>query len=285
MRDCTVQVAKRHGKGQNSKSRAHRSPVQAVRNAVASAVVCLGLAGSAQAGYTAIQSPLAGNNSQVTILDHVYGGTFVLSGDGVSYSNGAVTATRVNDTTPLTGTTTDSPGVNGTDSLWATGQVTATVKESNAEDPSTPFGYIEGSSAGGTFIPLFSVSGTGFSATGTATFTPSSNPYQFVAQDPVTLNSDKYISTLAAENGDGEDHAITYEITGLGSSTNKTWLLAFNDYGDGKAPDEYFDFQNLVVQLQTAPVASVVPEPGSLMLLGGVGLVLARRLPRRRARS
>jgi len=276
MRACTEQVAKWHGKVWGNLN-GYRS----LWRAAAGAVVCLGLAGSAHAGYTTVQTPLNGNNSQATILDHVYGGTFVLSGDGVSYSNGSVTATRVNDSTPLTGTATDSPGVNGTDTLWATGQVTATVKESNAEDPSTPFGYIEGSAAGGTFVPLFSVTGTGFSATGTATFTPPTNPYQFAAQDPVTLNNDKYLSTLPAENGDAEDHAITYEITGLGASTNKTWLMLFNDYGDGKAPDEYFDFQNLAVQLQTAP-ASVVPEPGSLLVLGGIGLILAKRLPRRR---
>jgi MYXO-CTERM domain-containing protein len=76
---------------------------------------------------------------------------------------------------------------------------------------------------------------------------------------------------------------VTYQIDGLGGSGD-TWLLLFNDFGTN-VTNTYFDYQNLVIQVNTEGAcshsSSSVPEPGSLMLVGGIGLGLLRRLPRR----
>jgi hypothetical protein len=270
MRSCSEWIASRSMTGVRRGSCRSGSVVRAV----ASAVFCLGLANSAKAGFSTVEPPLNGNNTQPAVLNGIYGGTFSLNGDadGLDYSNGSITAVRVADSLPSTGTVTDNPGPNATDQLWQDSSVTATVKESNAKLTSTPFGYIPGAS-GGTFTSLFNVTGAGFGATGSATFSPTGT-FRFAAQ-----NTYGVLSTLPSDNKDSLDHVITYEINGLGG-TQKTWLLLFTDYGDNNVSDEYFDYQNLVVQLSATPSSSV-PEPGSLMLLGGAGLALFRRLPRR----
>jgi len=239
--------------------------------AAAAAVACLGLATSARAGFSTIQTPLSGNMTQPALLDHIYGGTFTLE-DGVDYTNGTITAVRISDTLPNTSSLSyDNPGPTATDQIWQDNTFQATVEYSSAEYPSTPFGYIPGSS-GGTFTPLFTVSGSGYAVTGSGSFSPASGTFRVAA-----VNHFGDLSSLPSDNTDSQDHMVTYEIDGTGG-TGDTYLALFTDYGNS-GTDAYFDYQNLVVQLQTN--SSNVPEPGSLMIIGGVALGLLKRIPRR----
>jgi hypothetical protein len=242
---------------------------------LSAAIAGIGFASTAFAGFTTINT--GSTPTQPQILDQVYGGSFTLE-DGVDYSNGSLTAVRVSDTAPQSGGLSyDNPGPNATDQLWQASNVIAKVESSNAEDPSTPFGYIPGSS-GGTFVPLFSVTGSGYAVSGTGSFSPGSGSFRFGAENRFGL-----LSTLPSDNNDSQDHVVTYEINGLGGG-DKTWLLFFNDYGDN-GTDANFNFQNLSVQLQTVPLSSSsTPEPGSMMVVGGVGVALLKRLPRRATR-
>jgi hypothetical protein len=243
--------------------------------ALCAAVVGMGWGSSAFAGFSTINGPAGNESSQPNVLDHVYGGTFSLEPDGVDYTNGTISAVRVDDYLPIQGNA-DNPGVNGTDQLWTASSVTAQVEAAFAGVPSSPFGYIPGTAAGSSFVPLFNISGTGFAVSGSGGFTPGSGDFQFAAENQFGI-----LSSSPSSNKDGQDHVVTYEIDGLGDSF-KTWLLFFDDYGiNGDYSD--FDYQDLVIQLKTVPASSPsnVPEPGSLMVVGGVVLGLLKRLPRR----
>jgi hypothetical protein len=239
------------------------------------AVAGIGCATAAFAGFTTVNIDSGENPTQAQILDQVYGGAFTLE-DGVDYSNGTLTAVRVSDTTPQTGGLGyANPGPNAADQLWESGgAVTAKVVESQAEDASSPFGYFLGGS-GGTFTSLFSITGNNspYGVTGSGSFNPGSQVFRFAVD-----NKFGYMSSLPSQNVDGNDHMVTYEIDGL-TGTDKTWLLFFNDYGDN-GTDAQYQYQNLAVQIQDVP-ASVVPEPGGLMILGGVGLAVLKRRSRR----
>jgi hypothetical protein len=258
-----------------------RSSGRFARSLVLSAALAgIGLASTAFAGFTTIQTPpLPGGETQAGLLDGIYGGTFTLE-DGVDYSNGTLTAVRVSDTLPNTSSLSyTNPGPNATDQTWAASSLTATVKFSQAEYVSSPFGYFPGASGPtSAFVPLFSVTGGTFSASGTGSFSPS-GVFRLGAD-----NIYGYLSSSPSDNADGNDHMITYQIQGL-PGPDTTWLVAFNDYGNdgtGSTEDAYYDFQNLVVQLQTLP-ASSTPEPGSLMVIGGLAIALLKRAPRRKA--
>ena len=57
---------------------------------------CLAASVPAMAGFTTVNALPPGEKSIKEILDHVYGGSFVAN--GVNYSNGPLTASRINDT-------------------------------------------------------------------------------------------------------------------------------------------------------------------------------------------
>jgi hypothetical protein len=255
-----------------------RSRLGSLTQAMAMATaVSLALANTARAGFSSIYSPpLPGNSTQTSLLDNIYGGAFTLEGDGVSYTNGTISALRVSDYLP-SNSATDNPGTNGTDQLWEATSVQASVKYSFAELPSAPFGYMEGAS-GGSFTPLFGITGSGYAVSGSGSFAPAPGVFRFGAENTLGL-----ISSSPSDNQDGEDHMVTYQIDGLDGSGD-TWLVLFNDFGTN-VTNTYFDYQNLVIQVNTvgatALSSSSVPEPGSLMLLGGIGLGLLKRLPRR----
>lgn len=247
---------------------------------LASAVTLAGFAfaSSAFAGFSPI-STTPGEGTIPGIMGHIYGGTFSLD-DTYDYNNGSLTALRISDTAPQNGGLPyNDPGPNTTDQLWSASMFQATAEANFAELSTTPFGYIPGAS-GGTFKSLFSVTGTQYNVTGSGSFSPSGT-FRTAAQNKYGM-----LSSLPSDNIDtadssldGKDHIVTYEIDGLPGS-DKTWLLFFDDYGDnGKDGD--FDYQDLVIQLKTLPPAPPsVPEPGSLMLLGGTMLALFKRARR-----
>jgi hypothetical protein len=253
--------------------RAHRHAGLCASAPLVAAAVCLGIANTANAGFTTV-TPTAASDiySKPNILDHIYSGNFTLEGDGVDYSNGSLTAVRVSDFLPSSSTT-DSPGPNATDQLWqSAGDVQSAVEVySTTYSKTTSFGYIP---TGGTYQTLFGISGTGYTPSGSGSFTPGAETFSFAAQ-----NQSGLLSTLPSQNKDGADHFVTYEVDGLGGNA-KTWLLFLDDYGgSGSNPD--FDFDDLVFQVTTTPTTSTsVPEPASISLIAGglaLGLLLRFR--------
>ncbi len=228
-----------------------------VRAAVVAAGIMIGVS-SARAGYTTINPPPSApvaEKTQQQIFNQVYGSGFTLQGDGVSYSNGAITATRINDT--------GSPN----DQIWS-GTVTNATAEAVWAGYQQTFGYYPNSS-GGSFTPLFTANGTeSFSVTGSVSNPSLPATFRFGSSNQAGADS-----SLPSDNFDGKDHMISYQITGLGGNT-PTYMLFFEDRGNtGSNPD--FDFNDLVVQLQTSP--SSVPEPGTLMVVAGGALLLIKR--------
>jgi hypothetical protein len=239
---------------------------------------CTAWTSSANAGFSTINAPPVFEAGQAGILDHTYGGSFTLLGDGVDFSNGSLTAVRVSDFLPVTGTA-DSPGANGTDQLWNASSYQANVVGSFASVQSSPFGYIPGTT-GGSFVPLFTITGSGYNAVGSGSFSPS-GIFRIAAVNELGQLRPT-LSSSPTDNLDGKDHVVTYEIDGLGG-TDKTWLAFFDDYGNtGGNPD--FDYQDLVIQLKTAPAGtSSVPEPASFLVIGGTAIILTRRVRSRKA--
>ncbi len=206
--------------------------------AIATVSTILG-ANSAQAGYTTIQNtPYAGERDIHEILDHVYGGTFSLAGN--DFSNGALTATRVDDA--------DDQG-------W-TGVVTSIKALARFAGYGQNFGTV----SGGVFSSLLNTSGTGFSITGQLT-TPvdlSDKSYSFAR-----TGGGSTVSSTVADNSDGIDHMVTYKLTGSGI-TEPTYLLFFEDLiGGGDR-----DYNDLAIQLTMAgaPNIPAVPLPAAALM-------------------
>ena len=193
-----------------------------------------------------------------------------MQSDSVDYSNGTLSAVRVSDTLPGSGRTAN-PGPNNADQLWEDDAVFATVTAVWAEE-AQKFGYVPGAS-GGTYKNLFNVTGDDYNVTGSGSVpNPSGMIFRWGSENPFGLET-----SLPSDNTDGKDHMVTYQINGL-SDNFTTFMLFFDDYGDnGKDAD--FDYQDLVVELKTIPAGSsaAIPEPGTLMLSAGAGLVLLRR--------
>lgn len=226
---------------------------------IAAAAASLFGATAAHAGVTHINAGYASEDGINQILAHQYGGVFGASGD--NWSNGSVTATRVND---------DS------DQIWSTGFVAAEAVARFA-GYSQSFGIFSGAS-GGSFAKLFDVSGFGYGVSGAATELSLGSIYRLArAGDAAVANSH------ASENGGGADHMVTYQINGLNDHTS-TYMVFFEDGGDG-------DFNDLSVQLKTAavqgpPNGQAVPLPAAawmgLSTLAGGGIVGGARRIRRR---
>jgi len=231
----------------------------------------------AQAGFTEIQSQRGrrGDANHREIIEHVYGGNF--SRDGVNFSNGDVTATRLDDF-----------GAARTDEIWNTEVVSARAVASFAKKNQT-FGFLGGAS-GGEFNKLFDLSGKRFNVSGSAeNVSVVDGAIRFARSERRLAQA---LSTLSSENRDNMDHVITYQINGAGESP--TYLMFWEDLWGRRAD---WDFNDLVVQVQTSgggiddaggdPVMVPVPPAvwtglsGLLGLgaLGGLGKV--RRLVRK----
>jgi hypothetical protein len=213
-------------------------------------------AGHAAASFTKIENPWPGEPSQAKILAHLYGGTFAAS--GVNFSNGSVTATRVDDTTA---------------GFWH-----ADIDSINAVARFTRnrevFGFLPGVS-GGKFMPLFKVTGTGFNVTGNLTSSvnvPNGTTYRFAR-----TGGDGVVSSLPADNG-GVDHLVSYAVSGTPLGNAPTFLLFFEDNSGGKSD---FDFNDLVVKITTptAPTATgaaTIPLPPAYWMgISGIAVCLA----------
>ncbi|MCX5659184.1 MAG: DUF4114 domain-containing protein [Planctomycetota bacterium] len=219
----------------------------------------------AMAGYTTVGAPASGEKSMKEILEAVYGGTFTPS--GVDFSNGTVTATRVNDNGGSgTNDALFGPGL-ADDQVWNGGALDAKVDAVYAGFTQN-FGYKSGT-ASTAFNSLFTVTGTGLAVTGSASIdmaTAAGGTWRWAR----TGNDGRVFTSRDSDNVDAVDHMITYEITG--ASDIKTWLIGIEDNVIGRSDR---DFNDLVVQVQAVPTPAAVGM--GLTTLAGMGIAALRR--------
>jgi hypothetical protein len=245
------------------------------------------IASSARAAaFTSYNSPPPGEGSQPGILETVYGGgTFVPTSPGSkNFTNGAITAVRVEDTynPAVDGLTPPSPlstteNIGNDDRLWS-GNFHLASAEAIFGVYRQEFGYYNGAS-GGTYHKLFDQTGYGYDVQGSADL------------DPLNLSNttirwarggeNRVLSSNPSDNQDGLDHLITYRIDGLGDG-QLTWLLFWEDKLSWEQNAD-FDYDDEVVQIKayhSAQPLPAVPEPGTIALLLLTPVALLRRAGR-----
>lgn len=207
-------------------------------------------ASTSLAATTPIQPPRAGEASHGDIFAHWYGGTFVLQANGRDFSNGSVTAIRIDDSL---------------DTLFTTDGFDATARAVFA-DFSQTFGYLPGPS-GGSFVSLFDVVSDGYAAAGSAAGVVINGEFRF-ARDG---NKGVLASSLPADNADLIDHLVTYRVTGLG---NPVLMLFWEDL---HAAGSDFDYNDLVVEVNGARIVPTPAAVGAGLAMMTVGLLRRRR--------
>src|SRR5438094_7304159 len=210
-----------------------------IRTATLAAAVTMFGAASAQASLTAVKPPNASEMGIEQILQGTYGGNF--SANGNNFTNGAVTATRIDD---------------DLDQVWTGGTFDITAK-AKLSGYSQTLGYV-GHPGNGPVNHLLDVTGSGLSAGGTLSHVTIGEDFCFVREG----DSGTQMSELN-ENSDGRDHMISYAIHGL--SNPDTYLLFFEDM-DLTASTwknrSYADYNDLVVQVNRSsatPLAAPLP--------------------------
>jgi len=250
--------------------------------------------GQARASLTTVHAPPSGEASHVSILNHIYGGSFSPTGHSQpSYSNGSVTVNRIDDTTSTGGAGSPlnlvfgGPGLPTTDQVWTDG-IAITSVEAKFAAFAQEFGYDSGSG----YVKLFDVSQfgpSGYQVSGSGTVDFAHGALWNWVRDG---DGERFYSSNN-RNVDRLDHMVTYQVTGASSQANETvWLLFWEDlkgpYGNSgssrhghqtkKTSDR--DFNDLVVQIK----ATVVPVPQAAVL-GALGLGLLGVVRRRFSRA
>jgi len=220
------------------------------------AVAALGLsvlgASNAFAGFTSIGAPnfgRGGEASQAEILSNTYGGSF--TANGLDFTNGSITATRIDDSKDQT----------------FKGDITSSRALARFALYGQGFAYGDVSSP----TQLFTVGGNNFTVTGSTGAVDLPASYSFVR----TGQGGNKSSSNAA-NSDGQDHLVTYLLTGSGV-TGPTYVLFWEDLNKNKSD---FDFNDLAVEVKaTSPI--IVPLPAAawsgLVTLAGGALVAGYR--------
>jgi hypothetical protein len=236
-------------------------------------------ASNADAAYTTVKppDPIDNEPNQELILEHLYGGNFTKS--GANYSNGSVSALRIDDTLTTNGILGMIDGTPGptTDQVWHDGFVNATAHARYARDQQS-LGYWEGT-AGGTYTNLFDIVGKGYDVEGEALLADMRGKTWRWGR---SRGRGGLHSSLASENPDNLDHLVTYKLTGVPATLGQTvWLLFWEDLNYNPVPYSFTsdrDFNDFVVELRAS---TSVPEPTAL---AGVALAGLAALRRRRAR-
>ena len=242
---------------------------------LACALTIVGLsAGSAQAWMTTVYPPSqSGELGHEAILEAIYGGDFLASGDdflGVGALAG-INAIRVDDGLDPRGILDVVLGFPGSaaDQIWGYGDVTATA-EARYAGFTQQFGVDRGNGV----EVLFDVSGSGLAATGSATIDLSTDTWVWVRRD--TDGTNPYFSE-DARNDDDLDHMVTYQMEGL-QTEETVWQVFWEDLpGEyGGRCDSDRDFNDLVVEIRA------VPEPATIALMLAALPALIRRKRNRR---
>ncbi len=241
------------------------------RVCILAGVCIMSLTAGARADLTTVSAPAPGEASHADILSQIYGGVFNGSAGfgAASYTNGAITATRMDDY--LDNTAGDDMSLvfgstgSSTDQFWVDGMATATA-EAKFASFSQEFGYRD---QGGSYTKLFDVTATGpggYDVAGTSSTILSPG----VPREWVRGGTGGMFYSGEANNRDDLDHMITYEITGLSTDPGeKIWLYFWEDTAGPLTGASDRDFNDLVVELR----ATVVPLPGAVILSAlGLGL-------------
>lgn len=159
---------------------------------------------------------------------HAYGGSF--QANGLNYTNGAVTATRIPD---------DQDEVYPQSASIISARALAsfsTVAET--------FGFIPGTT-GGSFDALFDVNGKNFNVTGQAGAVSMGSAYRLGRS-----GNGNTFSSQTSDNPDGRDHLITFEMSGLPNQQagTRTVVLFWEDTLSAQSD---FDYNDMVVELTT----------------------------------
>jgi hypothetical protein len=239
---------------------------------VAAGIACMAATSGAMATatFTTVSAPtVSGEKNHAQLLSQVYGGTWTTS-NGLDYTNGSLTATRLADagvSTPTSLTT----GVSGTDDAWTGPAATSIVAQAKYAADNSMFGYFDDTGTDHSFHALFNTGSAGASA---AVLLPSS--FRWGLQD---LSTGKLWTSRASDQSTPglvfpipSDQMVTYKVTGAnGESVTNEWALFWEDRGAGQVSDR--DFNDAVITIQ----ASAIPAPGAAALLGLGTLCVARR--------
>ncbi|MCC6681386.1 MAG: DUF4114 domain-containing protein [Phycisphaeraceae bacterium] len=199
---------------------------------------------------TDIQVPAPGEDTHAEIFSQLYGGTFSVT-DSVSFTNGAITAQRVDDE----------------NDLLFSGEMFDAESQAVFATRSQTFGYMPGAS-GGTFQQLIAVTGNQYNVSGAVANMQVNAPIRLARMD-----NDYLVTSQPSDNSDGLDHMITYSIQGL-NTTQQVMVIFFEDLPQQDSFAD-FDYNDLVVELRLAEI----PEPGTISMLAGLVLmVMPRRL-------
>jgi len=250
-----------------------------VVKAAAFAAVSVGALASAQAGYTTVKT-VANEASHEQILEHMYGGNF--SKSGVNFSNGTISAKRIDDSIPgpdgILDATKGQPG-DAADQVWKNGKFVATAEARYAAYTQS-FGFLLGET-GNTYTNLFNVSGTGFNVTGGTVGEIDLLGETFRWGRDGTNGKH---SSLNSDNLDGLDHLATYKIDGL-EDGKTTWLLCWEDLNKRSKDNVHgykldSDFNDLVVEVKATAIPIPAAALPALGMLAGLGAIKAARRKR-----
>jgi hypothetical protein len=224
---------------------------------------------SVSAATVRVYPPRPGELGHREILDALYGGSF--SAQDVDYVNGgltgAVSAIRQEDflfpmgVMSLTAGDDDSAA----DALWTDGSFTAFAVARYATEPHQ-FGFDRGSG----YEHLLTATGTGVNVSEGTSMDLTAETWSWVLEG---TGCQGVFYSEPQRNSDRHDHMVTYRIDGL-DRDGATWLLFWEDEAGFFGLGSDRDFNDLVVEVRTAP------EPASvaMMILGGL-VMLVRRSP------
>jgi len=201
---------------------------------------------SALAGFTQVGKVPVGEHSQERILQTLYGGDFVRN--ETDFFNGTVTVRRVDDGMTSTPAMSMAFGTIGdtTDEVWAGSMfsIKAVAKFSlNTQNLSI--------SDGVNTTALFGATGYGYDVTGSASYNATGKNVHFIRSGDSGTQS-----SIVADNLDGRDHMITYEVLGLNTNA-KVWVMFWEDLDRSPSLAKnrtHSDYNDLVVEMRAVPV-------------------------------
>lgn len=207
------------------------------------------------AGLTPIGRYGAGEASQQQIASHLYGQDFIRAGN--DFVSDSITLRRIDD-------------LNDARFDGAKYTAKAVAKFSNFAQS---FGL--GTDTG--TAHLFDISGYGYDVSGSQVSGSKLGTNTFFTRTGDSGNH----SSRAADNADGRDHLITYQVLGL-NTTDNVWLMFWEDmdvHSNTPAKRSFSDYNDLAVELR----AAAIPLPAAVWT-GGLALgaaITMRRFLRR----
>jgi len=229
----------------------------------------------ARADFTPVHDPRGSELDHLSIFAdyyspgtpwHTTGSRVDSRGNVVDFTNGLLSATRVDDWGYGNVLDLQAPFLGQVDDQSFTAEDLSVKGVARFAGYTQEFGYdLEGDAEG--YIKLFKLSGNNMSVNGDVTLSLApSQSFDFLRDG----NKGGQWSSDPAANSDGRDHLVTYSVSGLNDGLAH-WMLFWEDLPNGGDSD----YNDLV-----AEVTTVVPEPGmglTITLAAGVLLCLRRR--------